>query len=104
METVVIILLLSVPAYLMMMLARLDVIPVLSIPYPRIITDAIATTAFEQKPEMASSGLMRPSQAKARQAMMATRSSLMRLLIKRTRLAAITMPRRNMLLSIGDHP
>jgi len=89
-----------VPAYLIIVLARRDVIPVLSIPYPRIITDAIATTAFEAKPDIASIGLMRLSQAKARQAMMATRSSRMRLLAKRTSMAAITMPRRMMLLSI----
>lgn len=100
MDTVEMILFSFVPAYLIIVPARRDVTPVLSIPYPRIITDAIATTAFEAKPDIASIGLMRLSQAKARQAMMATRSSRMRLLAKRTSMAAITMPRRRMLLSI----
>jgi hypothetical protein len=100
MDTVEMILFSFVPAYLIIVPARRDVIPFLSIPYPRIITDAIATTAFEAKPDIASNGLMRLSQAKARQAMMATRSSRMRLHAKRTSMAAITMPRRMMLLSI----
>jgi hypothetical protein len=101
MDTVEMILFSFVPAYLIIVLARRDVTPVLSIPYPRIITDAIATTAFEAKPDIASNGLIRLSQAKARQATMATRSSRIRLLIKRTSMAAITMLRRRMLLSIG---
>ena len=66
--------------------------PVLSMPWLRIITDAMATTALEANPEMASRGAIRPSQARARLARTAARSSRTRLLMKRMMVMAITIP------------